>query len=164
MRECFVPSNAQEGELWKVHSAPGRFRSCHAPLGERSRDSYRYLQTSRTRFRRNGAAPPLRASRQFLRSNAFTKAEAACLLKDRFEALCRERSRHRNHHSVSVTRGNVLKLTAYNQGRQTACAFQDLPIQWIVVQRVRRNVSLALVHCQIVVAELLHIAELVGEQ
>jgi hypothetical protein len=71
---------------------------------------------------------------------------------------------HRNHHPVSVTRGNVLKLNAYTQGRQTACAFQDLLIQWIVVQRVRRDVGLAFMHCQILVAELLHIAELVGEQ
>src|SRR5580704_4915007 len=66
--------------------------------------------------------------------------------------------------TMSMARGNVLKLAAYTQGRQTACAFQDLLIQWIVVQRVRRDVGLAFMHCQILVAELLHIAELVGEQ
>jgi hypothetical protein len=63
-----------------------------------------------------------------------------------------------------MTRSVILKLAAGGHRRQRACAIQDLLVQRIIPQRIPRHVIHVLTRGQNLIAQLLHVIELIAEQ
>lgn len=63
-----------------------------------------------------------------------------------------------------MTRAVILKLTTGSHGSKRARAAQDLLIQGVVLQRIRREVVHVLARGQNFIAELLHVVEFIAEK